>query len=425
MSNKTNNETINETINPETIKGIYETLMSHSAVQEALSFLKDEDENTLRDQIELTEIPAPTFQETERGKYFEQRLQNLGLENVHTDEAGNVFGTRPGTGNGPKLIVSAHLDTVFPADTDIKVKKEDGKIYAPGIADDGRGLAVVLSLAKVFKEHDIQLEGDIIFTATVGEEGLGDLYGVKQIFNSRNDIDGFISVEPGSPSRLIYLATGSRRYSITYKGPGGHSYGNFGVPSALHAMGRAIGKISEMETPEDPKTTFNVGTAAGGTSVNTIAAEANMVIDMRSTDPEELNLLEERVLNIVKEAAASENKRWNSDGITVDIKKVGDRPAGSQPKVSPIVQAAYTATKTLGLKPELGAPVSTDSNVPISLGIPAVTLGGGGSFSGAHTLNEYFDPTDAFYGPQQIFLTVLGLAGVAKITEPLLEKRNK
>ncbi|MCT8137822.1 M20/M25/M40 family metallo-hydrolase [Anaerobacillus sp. CMMVII] len=411
----------NDLVISPTVESTYELLLQDHVIKEVMEFLKIENETTLKDQIELTEIPAPTFSEQVRGNDYRKRLELLGLKDIHTDEVGNVFGVRPGTSSGPTIVVCSHLDTVFPKGTDVSVKHRDGKVFAPGIADDGRGLAVVLTLLKVLNHFQIETKGDILFGATVGEEGLGDLNGVKALFEKKiKDIDAFISVEPGSPSRITYLATGSRRYSVTYRGRGGHSFGNFGIPSAIHALGRAVAMISQLETPSDPKTTFNVGTINGGTSVNTIAAEANMVIDLRSTSQKELLNLEENALKIIHQAAADENKRWDSEDLQVEITQVGDRPAGSQPMDAMIVQAAVAATKAIGFEPILDAPNSTDSNVPISFGIPAVTLGGGGDFGGIHTLKEFFDPTNAYYGPQQILLTLLGLVGMEGVSEPLI-----
>lgn len=421
-----NNNANSKPFIPSSVKNMYELLLKNPLIKESLTFLETENETTLKDQIELTEISAPTFAEKERGEEFRRRLEKLGLKDIHTDEVGNVFGIRPGTGTGPKIVVCAHLDTVFPEGTDVKVKHRDGKVYAPGIADDGRGLAVVLTLSKVLNRMNIETKGDILFGATVGEEGLGDLNGVKALFEKKKEeIDGFISVEPGSPDRITYLATGSRRYSVTYTGPGGHSFGDFGTPSAIHALGRAVALISQVETPHEPKTTFTVGTINGGTSVNTIAAKANMVIDLRSTSQEELLKLEEKVLKLIYQAAEGENKRWDCEDIQVEIIQVGDRPAGAQPSDAVIVQAALASSQAVGYEPLLGAPISTDSNVPISLGVPAVTLGGGGKFGGVHTLEEFFDPSDAYYGPQQVLLTMLGLVGVENVSEPLLEKKVK
>ncbi|QOR66970.1 M20/M25/M40 family metallo-hydrolase [Cytobacillus suaedae] len=402
------------------VEKVLNNLVSLETVKKALDFLKEDNDNTTKDQIDITSIPSPTFQEEVRGDKFVSRFKELGLENVHVDDIGNVIGTKAGTGKGPKLVVSAHLDTVFPEGTDVMPKVRDGKIYAPGISDDGRGLAVLLTLLRALNHSKIKTIGDLIFVATVGEEGLGDLRGVKALFQERDDIDGFISIEPGEPNRTVFLGTGSRRYKVTYKGPGGHSFGNFGTPSAIHALGRAIAKIADIETPIQPRTTFNIGTIDGGTSVNTIAAQASMLIDIRSTSQEELTKLEQQILSVIQSAVSDENQRWNKDSISVDYELVGDRPAGSQSAESVIVQTSLAADVALGFKPELCEASSTDSNVPISLGIPAVTLGGGGDFGGVHTLEEYFDPKDAFFGPQKILLTALGLVGIEDETEPLL-----
>jgi tripeptide aminopeptidase len=404
------------------IKGVYETLYNTKIVNDALDFLEEDNDATTKEQIHFTAIPAPTFKEQIRGEYFQKRFHELGLQNVRVDEHGNIFGYRSGNGKGPKLVVSAHLDTVFPEGTDVEAKIVDGKIYAPGIADDGRGLASLLTLIRAFNKANIETIGDIIFVATVGEEGLGDLNGVKGLFADNKDIDGFISIEPGTPGEVTYLATGSRRYRITYSGTGGHSFGDFGIPSAIHALGRAIAKISDLHVPENPKTTFNVGMINGGTSVNTIAASASMVLDMRSTSNEELIKLEKQVNEILHKAAAEENQRWGKNSIKVELELVGDRPAGSQAEEAVIVQSALAAARVLGFEPKLNQPSSTDSNVPISLGIPAVTLGGGGAFGGCHTLQEYFDPKDAHFGVQKILLTILGLVGVNSVTVPLLRK---
>jgi tripeptide aminopeptidase len=407
------------------VQTVFKTLIDTKVVKRALDFLEQDNENTVTEQIELTAIPAPTFDEHVRGQFFQKRFNELGLQNVRVDEHGNIFGYRPGCGEGPKLVVSAHLDTVFPEGTDVEAKVRDGVIYAPGIADDGRGLAALLTLVRAVNSSNFQTVGDIVFVATVGEEGLGDLRGVKGLFVDNDDIDGFISIEPGTPNEITYLATGSRRYRVTYTGPGGHSFGNFGIPSAIHALGRAIAMISELQVSENPKTTFNVGTITGGTSVNTIAASASMVLDMRSTSQEELEKLEEQVLGLLHQAAEDENLRWGkSETIKVELELVGDRPAGSQSAEAVIVQAAMASASVLGFEPELNNPSSTDSNVPIGLGIPAVTLGGGGNYGGCHTLQEFFDPKDAHFGVQKILLTILGLVGVQDVTEPLLEKRR-
>jgi tripeptide aminopeptidase len=406
-------------ISPE-VKAVYTQLMSCHPVQNTLSFLVADEKATISDQKNITEIPSPPFQEKARADYYLKRLTDLGLKNVTNDSEGNVFGLYKGSGTGPKLFVSAHLDTVFPAGTNTSVKKKEGRLYAPGIADDSRGLAVILSIIRSLNTTGINIVGDIIFGGTVGEEGLGNLRGVKNFFHNHQDIDGFISIDGTRLNMITYLATGSRRYEITYHGPGGHSFNAFGLPSATHALGRAIAKIANLDTPKQPKTTFTVGTITGGTSVNSIAAAASMLIDMRSDSNEELRKLEKNILACINEASSEENARWNSNEITVNLKLVGDRPAGQQCPNSKIVQAAYAATVALGKDPELSPASSTDANFPMSLGIPSLRLGGGGLAGQNHSLDEWFDPTNSYLGPQKILLTILALVGVVENTQPLL-----
>jgi acetylornithine deacetylase/succinyl-diaminopimelate desuccinylase-like protein len=318
-------------------------------------------------------------------------------------------------------VVSAHLDTVFPEGTDVAVKEKDGAILAPGIGDDSRGLAALLSLIKAINANEIATVGDVMFVGTVGEEELGNLRGVKALFRDHTDIDGFISIDGLGISRVVNQATGSHRFEMIFKGPGGHSFQEFGLPSAIHAMGRAIAKISDLQTPSDPKTTFTVGTVVGGTSVNAIAGEAKMAVDMRSNSTEELLKLEARLLDLVKQAVVDENARWNSDKLSVEIKLIGDRPAGTVAMDSPIVQATQRAVSTITRGPRVTfAGSSTDSNLAMSLGIPAVTIGGGGEGGNWHSRNEWYKPVDAYYGPQNALLTILMLAGLDGVTKPAL-----
>jgi len=406
-------------------KAVYEKLMATPAVKKGLDFLFADDANTLAEQIEICEIPAPPFKEEVRAAEYMKRLAALGLKDVQNDAEGNVFGILPGTGNGPTLLVCAHLDTVFPEGTDVTVKVKDGRYWAPGIGDDTRGLAALLSVIRAFNETGIKPVGDVIFCGDVGEEGLGDLRGVKALFRDHKDIDGFISVDGSGMGGITYLATGSHRYEITFNGPGGHSFGAFGLPSAIHAMGRAIAKIGDLQTPKEPRTTFTVGVVEGGTSVNSIAAQAKMWVDMRSNELPPLLAIEKELLAAVKQGVVEENARWNSDKITVDIELVGDRPAGVQPAGASVVQATYAAALALGKTPRLGGPSSTDANLPISLAIPAICIGGGGRGGNGHAPEEWYENTDAYLGPQNVFLTILGLAGVDGVTQPLLEVRAK
>lgn len=407
------------------IEQAYQKISSDPLTRQGMNFLKEDHEQTIKEQIVMTEIPAPPFKEQKRAEFVLARLEELGLADCQMDEEGNVFGIRKGVGGGPKIFVSAHLDTVFPEGTDTTVKERDGILYAPGIVDDTSGLAELLSIVRAFKETDIKNIGDIVFGGTVGEEGLGNLRGVRAFFNNQHDIDGFISLDGPEVSRICYKGTGSFRYKVTYKGPGGHSFGAFGLPSATHALSRAAAAIGDIETPKNPKTTFTVGEIHGGTSVNAIAEAAYMYVDLRSNDSEELAKLEKQFLQIVHKSVDDENARWNSDQMAVNIEKIGDRPAGSQPEDAQIVQVACAATEVMGISPLLTEAGSTDSNIPISLGIPSVTLGKGGKTGGTHTVGEWFDPTDSFVGPQRAFLTILGLVGVESISGPLLSKQSE
>ncbi|WOH65364.1 M20/M25/M40 family metallo-hydrolase [Bradyrhizobium sp. BWA-3-5] len=403
-----------------------EAILAAPKIVKALDDIKADDERTFAEQKRITEIPAPPFKEKVRAEFYQKRMQELGLKDASIDAEGNVIALRKGSGGGrPKLVVSAHLDTVFPEGTDVAVKEKDGAIVAPGIGDDSRGLAALLSLIKAINENQIGTFGDIMFVGTVGEEELGNLRGVKALFRDHADIDGFISIDGLGITRVVNQATGSHRYEFVFKGPGGHSFAEFGLPSATHAMGRAIAKIAELQPPADPKTTFTVGTVTGGTSVNAIAAEARMAVDMRSNSEEELLKLEARLLELVKEAVADENARWKSDKMTVDVKLIGDRPAGIVPMDSPIVQATQrtVAAVTKGPRPTF-AGSSTDSNIAMSLGIPAVTIGGGGEGGNWHSRNEWYKPVNAWYGPQNALLTVLMLSGLDGVTKPALSVRK-
>jgi tripeptide aminopeptidase len=403
----------------------FEQLLDLQQVRDALYFLKQDNEQTTKDQIEVTEVEAPPFKEEIRASFFKEKLAAFGLEDLKTDDEGNVYGIRKGSGSGPTVVIAAHLDTVFPTGTNVKAKVEEGIVYAPGIGDDGRGLAVLLTLLRTLEENKIETEGDIVFLADVGEEGLGDLRGMKAYFRDNTYVDGFISVEPGAPGDLIYCGVGSKRYNVTFKGKGGHSFGDFGTSSAIHAAGGAIAALADLTVPKDPKTTYNVGTIHGGTSINTIAQHAGFQLDLRSVSSDALAELEANALAIIEEAAQAEGEARQQPGsISVTTELVGDRPAGSQPKDAPIRHIALQAAEVLGIEVEREEPLSTDANVPISLGIPALTLGGGGNSGGHHTLEEFFDPTDAFYGPQRILLALLGMVGIKDSVPSMLPVRN-
>jgi tripeptide aminopeptidase len=408
------------------VEAAYQAILANPKVIKTLEDIKADDDRAFAEQKRITEIPAPPYKEKVRAEYYLKRMQELGFKDASIDTEGNVIAFRKGSGGGrPKLVVSAHLDTVFPEGTDVSVKEKDGVILAPGIGDDSRGLAALLSVIKSINANEITTVGDIMFVGTVGEEELGNLRGVKALFRDHADIDGFISIDGLGITRVVNQATGSHRYEMIFKGPGGHSFQEFGLPSAIHAMGRAIAKISDLQTPSDPKTTFTVGTVGGGTSVNAIAGEARMAVDMRSNSTEELLKLEARLLDLVKLAVAEENARWKSDKMTVEIKLIGDRPAGIVALDSPIVQATQRAVSVITRAPHVTfAGSSTDSNLAMSLGIPAVTIGGGGEGGNWHSRNEWYRPVDAWYGPQNALLTILMLTGLDGVTKPALQVRQ-
>jgi acetylornithine deacetylase/succinyl-diaminopimelate desuccinylase-like protein len=391
---------------------------SNARVRAALDIIKADSAWTLQQQIELTQIPAPPFKETVRGAEYKKRLEALGFTNVRTDSVGNVIAERKGTGSGPTVVLAGHLDTVFPEGTDVTVKRSGNKYLAPGIADDGRGLTTVLSVARAFQKAGVVTKGTIYFVGDVGEEGQGNLRGMRYLFGNtlKGKVDYFISVD-GSSQHIVSRAVGSNRYKVTFKGPGGHSYGAFGIPNPIHALGRAIAGISDIQVPSDPKTTFNVGVISGGTSVNSIPYEASMEIDMRSESAASLATTNEKILRIVHSALAAENARWPgaraaAAKLSLVIDTIGIRPTGGQSDRVAIVQTALNAATALGFASGTDAS-STDSNLPISLGIPAITIGGGGQSAGAHALGEsYVDGPNAYVGVQWTALIVAALAGV-------------
>jgi acetylornithine deacetylase/succinyl-diaminopimelate desuccinylase-like protein len=335
----------------------------------------------------------------------------LGLQNVRVDKAGNVLGDYAGAAPRPHLVLAAHLDTVFPEGTDVKVKRDGNVLKGPGIGDDCRGLAVMVAIIREMKKANVKVPGSITFVANVGEEGLGDLRGVKELFKVtlKDQIDRFVSID-GTGIHVTNVAVGSHRYRVTFKGPGGHSFGAFGMANPMGAMGRAIAKIQEMKVPSQPKTTFNVGRTGGGTSVNSIPFEAWIEVDMRSSDPASLAAVDGNFQKAVDAAVLEENQRWGKPGVITVVKElVGDRPAGSTPENSPIVRNGLAAATVLGFASNLGEG-STDSNIPMSLGVPSITIGGGGRGREAHALTESFDVTDAWQGTQHALLLTIALA---------------
>lgn len=398
-------------------------LMTLPAVSEAqgldavLSTLKADNAWTVSQQKSLCEIAAPPFKESVRGAEFKRRLEALGLR-ARVDAVGNVIAERAGTGKGPTIVLAGHLDTVFPEGTDVRVTETNGRMKGPGIGDDCRGLAVVLSVARAYQLSNPQHDGRIIFVGNVGEEGPGNLRGTRHLFDKelKGQIDYFISVD-GTGLGVVTRAVGSNRYRVSYKGPGGHSYGAFGIPNPIHALGRAIAKVSDIQVPTTPKTTFNVGVINGGTSVNSIAFEASMEIDMRSESAESLRATDLMVRRALQEALDAENARWTGERaaraqVTLVIDTIGIRPTGAQSDSTRLVQVAMSTAKSLGFTANSSAS-STDANVPISMGQPGIAIDGGGRGGGAHSLGEWYeDGPTGWLGPQWAALIVGRLAGV-------------
>lgn len=385
-------------------------LLADRTIAAALERAKVNEPEIIAEQIRVCEIPAPPFAEEKRGLEFKNIFTRLGLQNVRIDAVGNVLGERPGKGPKPHLVLAAHLDTVFPAETEVKVTREGSWLKGPGIGDDCRGLAVLIGVIRAMNEAKVVTNGPITFVANVGEEGLGDLRGTKALFNDtlKGRIDRFVSID-GTGLGMTHVGVGSFRYRLSYKGPGGHSYGAFGRVNPIHALGRAIAAISEFQVAKEPKTTFNVGRIGGGTSVNSIPFEAWAEVDMRSHDKASLDAVHEKFLAAADKAAADENKRWSDGTITVEKKSVGVRPPGATPATDYAVTAAASVTRALGIPIEWSTG-STDSNVPMSLGIPAITIDGGGDGRDAHALTERFDTTDSWKGTQRALLIAAALA---------------
>jgi acetylornithine deacetylase/succinyl-diaminopimelate desuccinylase-like protein len=395
-------------------------LASDPVVQAAMDFLEETDDRTIADLIRLTEIPAPPFMEDARGQAFLEMLLEVGVDTAYVDEVGNVIGVRRGTVGDRTLAIAAHLDTVFPEGTDVTTTVRGDTIFAPGVADDTRGLAAVLALLRTMNENQIRTEYDLLFIGNVGEEGLGDLRGVKHLFGeSGPGIDYFISIDGTSDSRVTHMGLGSHRFRVTFRGPGGHSWGAFGLGNPAHAMGMAIERFverAETLTRSGPRTSYNVGRIGGGTSVNSVPFEAWMEVDMRSESPESLLTISNAFREAVEQALIDANAiRRRGDELTADVDMIGNRPSGEIPVDEPFVQRGMAATRVLGLEPEPGRS-STDSNIPISMGIPAFTIGGGGNGVGAHSLNEFFVNTNGPRGIQRALLIVLAQAGLVQVS---------
>jgi acetylornithine deacetylase/succinyl-diaminopimelate desuccinylase-like protein len=387
-------------------------------VREAFQFFETRAAEITDEQIAICSIPAPPFGEEKRAAYLCEKFRQYGLSEAHLDTEGNCVGLRRGKSLSPLAVVSAHLDTVFPGGTDCSVRHEQNKLYAPGIADDGCGLVALTSILRALEECSIETEGSLLFVGTVGEEGEGNLRGVRYLLTEgewANRVDAFLSFDGAGLERITHAALGSRRYRVCLKGTGGHSWGDFGVANPVHALGRAIARLASYPAPVDPRTTFNVGHILGGTSVNVIPREATMDVDLRSESAEELRRLDAFFRRALREAADDENgaRREGRPPLELDLKLLGDRPSGETPPEALIVRLAEEATRYFGCRPRLDRS-STDSNIAISMGIPAITLGAGGHSGNSHTLKEWYDPRGRDLGLKRALLVTLGLIGICE-----------
>ena len=394
-----------------------QNIARNANVRRAFNYFEQTDAAALRELIALTQIAAPPFKETERARRYADMLRAAGADSVFIDEVGNVIAVRRGVRRGRVVAIAGHLDTVFPEGTDVHVKQRGDTLFAPGIGDDTRGLIVMLQVLRALVQSRIRTQSDVWFVGTVGEEGLGDLRGVKHLFKAGQPrIDSFIAVDGENESEIVHTAVGSKRYRVTFNGDGGHSYGDFGAASPIHALGRAIHFFDDAArryTAVNPATTFNIGRVGGGTSINAIATQAWMEVDMRSDNRQRLDAIDS-IFHVSMVAALNEQneRRENGPELTLEARLVGDRPGGSTAATAPLVQRTTAAIRQLGITPKLDK-ASTDANVPISRGIPAITIGRGGVGGNTHTTEEFWINTQGTRAMRLLLLVLLSEAGFA------------
>jgi tripeptide aminopeptidase len=391
-------------------------LAERADVRRAFEVIERTDELTIEQLITLTEIPAPPFMEEERARAYAQMLRETGADSVWIDEEGNVLALRRGTVRDRTVAMAGHLDTVFPEGTDVTVRMRGDTLYAPGIGDDTRGLAVVLAVLRAMVETELRTEADVLFIGTVGEEGLGDLRGVKHLFRDGGPrIDSFIAVDGGGDAGITHQALGSVRYRVTFRGPGGHSWGAFGLGNPSHALGSAIRAFdvaaAEFVRSADARTSYNVGRIGGGTSVNSIPFEAWMEVDMRSEGAAELRGIDAVFTASMHRALDEYNATLRRGLLELELEQVGDRPSGEMADDAPIVLRAKAVTRHFGRTPRLGRS-STDANVPIALGVPALTIGRGGVGGNTHSPDEWWLNVDGHIAIQRALLLLVAEAGL-------------
>ena len=406
------------------IRETVDTLMASPAFQRALTFLEQDAARTVDELKAMVVIHgAPYKEHLKRSPMYKDRLEACGATNCRIDEEGNVIGHVLGSGRRPQVLLEAHLDTVFPEDTPLVVTQKEDFLYCPGISDDTASLACILSLVRAIRHAELKPVGNLVFGGTVGEEGEGNSRGIRRLLGQTlSDVDAVISLECFGGEHLCLEAIGIHRCEYRFHAQGGHSWYRFGVPNPFHAMGRGIAKIADIQVPQTPRTTFSVGLVNGGTSINTIPQSVSMKIDMRSVDMNELTRLADTVQRLIEQAVAEENARWNSapaDRVSVEKVVIGSKPAGALPADSPLAQLAREATTRTGFAVTLAPPSSTNQNIPLGMGIPAIVIGGGGICRNVHTLEEAYSPKGAHRGAQRALIMLFALAGLDGVTEPL------
>jgi len=392
-----------------------DTSSTHRSLAAAHARLAARDDAILRTQITVAQIAAPTGEERERGEWVARRFHDAGLSRIETDVVGNVIGRREGALDRPPVVICAHLDTVFPRDTDLAVRRDAERLVGPGINDNGRGLAVMLALASEIDGVRVASQHPIEFVATTGEEGIGDLRGAKHYFATRGrDAHAALALDGAGDELIIHRALGSRRFRVSFAGPGGHSWAAFGVPNAVHAAASAAARLAALPLPVNPRTTLSVGRMGGGLSVNSIPDSAWLEIDARSTSAARLDDLERAVRQIARAATDEENgkRAVGTRALSVHVDIIGSRPCGETPIDHALVRAAIDATRLVGRTPDL-ALASTDANAPISQGIPAIAIGAGGRGGDAHTHGEWFDNLHGTIGVARALTIVMSAAGIA------------
>ncbi len=385
-------------------------------VHEAMSWFRSNERRIAEWQMGLTSIPAPPFGEEARSRWLRAQFEELGLQDVHRDELGNVFGVRPGLDPDAKfLAISAHIDTVFPAGSPLEVRQEGSRLRGPGICDNSAGVAALLALGSSLQQSDLHHRAPIVFIANVGEEGEGDLRGMRHIFTDarwRECIERVLVIDGAGIDSIIAEGLGSRRFEVTVEGPGGHSWSDFGVANPIVALGRAIQRFSQTVLPETPKTTFNIGVISGGTSVNSIPESAFMRVDLRSAASEEIDRLEANLRAAVHDAVQeTKGTVRGRTPLRFELRVVGNRPSADLPKDALILSTIRAVDAHLGIKAKVNR-ASTDANIPLSLGIEALAIGAGGTGGGAHTLHEWFEPAGRDLALKRVLLATLALTGL-------------